>query len=387
MTTSLKLPRDQLEALRPVDVRLYLTSRGWRPSPHGSSTKAVEYQNPVYPKVELQLPIKREVGDFALRMADLVVGLATIEKRSPWEVLNDLSGTPGDVLRLRVAAPDSTLGTLPLDEGIQLLRGARDLLVAAAASTIQPRALHPQKLPTQVRSYLRHCRLGQTERGSFVATIVSPVDPEIQTAMDFRDENFRLEMEPYSRRVTTRLMATLGLVSSIVQSEKPFVITEAVTEGVSANLCEALKTMKPVGDQSQLDISVTWARTRTHVPEHVPRSVSFPQESFGFIEDATRKLRRLASAGSKKYIGTILAVQKMKRPLFPDQAGRVVISTLFLGEPAKLRVDLNQGDFRKACDALRDGKKLSFSGHIRTDVKTREYELSEPSDFEIIDIA
>jgi hypothetical protein len=386
MTSAMKIPRDQIEALRPGDVRLYLSSRGWVAVPETSpSPRAVEFHNESHPDVELLLPLVRNVGDFALRMADLVVALASVENRSAWDVLKDLSGTPGDVLRLRVATPDATLGNLPLEEGIQLLRGARDLLVAAASSTLHPKALHPQKLDKQVRNYVRNCRLGQTERGSFVATIVSPVDPEIQTSMDFNDDQFRLETEPYSRRVTTRLMSTLGVVSNAIQRGQLFEVAQAVEEGVSANLCEALKMMRPPGEQSQLDISVTWARTRSHIPENVPQSVSFPQESFGLIDDATRKLRSFAYARSKKYEGSIIAVQKMKRTLFPDQGGRVVISTIVRGEAAKLRVDLNQDDFRRACEALRDGKNIAFSGLIRSDVKTREYELSEPTDFETID--
>ncbi len=232
MKSPLKLPREQIEALRPGDVRLYLTGRGWFPRPDGSSSKAVEFHNPAYPEVEFLLPLKREVGDFALRMADVVVGLATVEKRSPWDVLRDLSGPPGDVFKLRVSAPDATLGNIPLDEGIQLLRGGRDLLSAAAYSTLRPQALYPQKMPKEVREFLRTCRLGQTERGSFIATIVTPIPPEIQTSIDFKDEEFRLGLEPYPRRVTTRLMSTLGLVSNAIQSGEPGQIIEAVEDGV-----------------------------------------------------------------------------------------------------------------------------------------------------------
>ena len=57
-----------------------------------------------------------------MRKADVVVALSAIERRSAWEVLNDLSGPPGDIFRLRVIAPDATLGNLPLEQGIRLLQ-------------------------------------------------------------------------------------------------------------------------------------------------------------------------------------------------------------------------------------------------------------------------
>jgi hypothetical protein len=114
MKSPLKLPRDQVEALRPGDVRLYLTSRGWVPRRNGVTDKAMEFRHPSFPGAELLLPLQREVGDFVLRMADVVVSLATIEQRPAWEVLKDVSGPPGDVFRLRVFAADAELGSLPL---------------------------------------------------------------------------------------------------------------------------------------------------------------------------------------------------------------------------------------------------------------------------------
>ena len=121
MRSAFKMPRDQIEALRPGDVRLYLLSRGWVPIDEGSA-KATEFRHPSFHGAELVLPLKKEVGDFVLRMADVVSGLAAIERRSAGEIINDLSGPSADVFRLRVFAPDTTLGYLPLDEGIELLR-------------------------------------------------------------------------------------------------------------------------------------------------------------------------------------------------------------------------------------------------------------------------
>ena len=105
MKSPLKLPRDQVEALRPGDVRLYLTSRGWVPRRNGVTDKAMEFWHPSFPGAELLLPLKREVGDFVLRMADVVVSLATIEQRPAREVLKDVSGPPGDVFPGFVSSP------------------------------------------------------------------------------------------------------------------------------------------------------------------------------------------------------------------------------------------------------------------------------------------
>jgi hypothetical protein len=361
--------------LRPGDVRLYLSTRGWIPKRNGAADKAIEFRHPSFPGAELLLPLKREIGDFVLRMADIVVGLATIEQRPAWEILNDLSRPPGDVFRLRVVATDAELGNLPLEEGVRLLRGSRNLLLAAACSAIHPQVFHPQKVPREVRDFLSACRLGQTERGSFVATIITPVPPEIKSELSF--------MEPFARKVSTGLMSTLGFVSDAIQTGNPGQILQGVDRGVSVNLCESLKAMKPSGDLSRLDISVTWAQTRGSIPDTVPRTVSFPQESFSFIEEAARELRIRAFAKPSVYEGLPMRTERVRRPFTPEPVGRIVIATEVGGQPAKIKVDLAEGDFLRACDAFRDERRVAVTGVIRWEVKAREYELSEPVNFRV----
>jgi hypothetical protein len=383
MNASTALPKDVLRSLRPGDVQLYLSSRGWKPEPYGPDGRGLLFLHPSYPDVDLLLPLKRDLGDYALRMGDLVVALATIEQRPVWEVLNDLSGPSGDVLRLRVAGSAAALGNIPLDEAIRLLGGARQLLWSSAFSIIRPEALHPQRTSKQVDDFLKGCRFGQTERGSFVATIVAPVPPEIQpTLADLDAGRFEPE-QPFPRQVTTRLMSSLGLVSHAIEAGRADRLLDAVKEGVSANLCEALVMMKPPGDESFLDVHVAWARTRPHLPTGVPEAVSFSQEHFAVIEEVGRQLRTRATARPERYRGQVLIVRKALRPLLPEVAGWMIMTTEVGGAPARIKVDLRAGDFSSACDALRDDRSVEVTGTIRHDVKAREYVLTDPHDFRV----
>ena len=231
-------------------------------------------------------------------MADVVLALATVERRSPLEVLNDLSGPPSDVLRLRVSAPDATLGNLPLDEGLQLLRGGRDMLLSAACSTVRPQAFHPEMSLKQPNDFIKNCRLGQTERGSFVATIITPVPPSLRQETLPGVDGFEDVQEPFARRVTTRLMGSLDIVDDAVRTARLDPILDGIENGVSANLCEAMVAMRPEGDQSRLDIAMSWSRSRPRVPDHVPKIVSFAQEDFPIIQEAGRELRERATPGA-----------------------------------------------------------------------------------------
>lgn len=240
-----RLPRDRLAALRPEDVQQYLRSRGWLLDSSGVSDKAVVYHYPGQADAEVLVPRQREVTDYAARLGDVVQVLSALEERTVWEVINDVSGPPADVLRLAVSTANAALGSVPL-----------------------------------------------TERGSFVATIVTPVPPAVEQQACLPGMEGSLEAaEPFPRRVTMRLMQGLGHISQSLDTGIPERILAGVPHGVSANMCEALASMKPVGEQSQLRIRMSWSPARPQLPASLPQTVSFSQGVFALFDEIGRSLR------------------------------------------------------------------------------------------------
>ena len=385
MSPTLKLPRDRIEALRPRDVQHYLASRGWTPVEEESTPIASIHRHPTMGNAEVIVPLRRELADYALRMADIAQALAIVEQRPVLEVLSDLSAPPSDILRLRVQASEATLGNLPLDDALQLIRGGREMLLSAACSVIRPQAFHPEKTLKHANTFIKECRLGQTERGSFVATIITPVPPSFQqSAILPGHEEFQEVTEPFARRVTTRLMNSLDIVDQAVKTDRLDPIFNGVDVGVSANLCEAVAAMKPPGNQSRLDIKMSWSRARPRMPKGIVQAVSFSEGDFPILEEAGRRLRERATPRRERFVGKVFSLQSEIASLFDDLAGRIVIRAEVRGQPARVKVVLNRDDYKLACDAHRDDRRVAVIGLIHHDLKIRVYELSEPSDFEVL---
>jgi hypothetical protein len=142
--------------------------------------------------------------------------------------------------------------------------------------------------------------------------------------------------------------------------------------------------MKPPGDESRLDVDVTWSRNRPQLPAEVPRSVSFPQEAFTVIEEVGRQLCKRLTAKIEGFRGKILSVKRALRPLLPEVAGWMVMAADVNGAPARVKADLVSDDFALACEALRDDLSVEVRGVIRQDVMAREYVLTEPSEFRVL---
>ena len=105
--------------------------------------------------------------------------LETVEDRSQLDILRDLYNSGFDVVRLAALSPNSEDGTVRIEDGVQLFERARDILLAAACATVRPQPVFHSRKPQQATEYMRKARLGQTEHGSYVLTLLSPVAPQL----------------------------------------------------------------------------------------------------------------------------------------------------------------------------------------------------------------
>ena len=285
MNNIAKLPSEQLRAIRPEDIQLYLSARGWVRDATASSTLGSMYRYPENEDAEALLPVRRELADYEGRVADIIQILAVVEGRSVWQILSDISCPSADILRVQVVAPDAQLGSLPLDAGIRLIEGARNILLAAACSAHQSAPYFARQAYKEAIEFLGACELGQTERGSFVAKVMAPVPPQIERQANLftvDDDDSFVVNERFARKSTLRLMTALNHIRSSIASGAYDDILNGIDSGVSANLCDAIASLQPEGGQSQIWIRMTWAPARPKIPRT--------------IEAADRKSTRLNSS-------------------------------------------------------------------------------------------
>jgi hypothetical protein len=84
--------RDALSRLSLVDVRAYLTSRGWNvKGRYGSVGMIYSRTTADGRELELLLPAREELGDYAARMGDVIEVLSEVEGRDQLSVFSDLT--------------------------------------------------------------------------------------------------------------------------------------------------------------------------------------------------------------------------------------------------------------------------------------------------------
>ncbi len=229
-----------IQSLRPLEVAAYLRAKGWDPIP-ATPGMSIWQRRLGDEEFELVVPLESSVRDYALRMGEVLRTLAAVENRSQTDIYADLLTTFADVVRIRIDDPEAKDGTLSIEGHAQIAQKVRDLLLAAACSAIEHRAVWHTRKPAQALDRVRRLRIGQSERGSYVITVISAVSPALQ--MPSPDRLFEAAL-PFERQVIQTLATTLAKLDTATEQAAlsgQFESFElAVRDGVSANLCDAV---------------------------------------------------------------------------------------------------------------------------------------------------
>jgi hypothetical protein len=238
-------------------------------------------------------------------MGDILRVLSAVEKRSQEEIYADLLTTTADVVRIHIEDPALQDGTLPIDENPRIAQNARDLMLAAACSATEPRAVWHTRKPTQAVEEVRRVRVGQTGRGSYVVTMITRVRPELHTTQGCL---FETEV-PFERRMTQTLASSLFHLERAAEAAalsgelKAFDL--AISRGVSANLCDAVAGLW--GDEDRLrtvEFTFSWSPARPAEPNMV-RRVRFTADRIPVIREAGRLLRERAPVADFELEGAV----------------------------------------------------------------------------------
>ena len=357
-------------AVKPGVFQEFLRSRGWTLKEDRSN----QYGIAVYERegVVLDVPLHQDYADYARRMVEVLIPLAEIEQVSPLALLDDLARPAGDVLAVCVQSELAAAGTIPLIDSLRFREGTKNLLLAAAHSTIHPSPYFPRMSRSEAIELLAAVHEGQSLRGSFVARFIVPVEPVVGTQP--------LE-DPFGRRVTKRLMCALESVRRVRALGAYDDLLSMHTDGVSGNLLAALALMRPPGGAGTLELSMAWARNR-NVPVGIASSVRLPDEALVGLESVAEAMRSKVQARGFEVSGYVSKLER--RPGEADAPGDVVIVPIS-GDAADMKsvfVHLDAESYNEAIWAHESGSLVRVVGTLGKD--GRRWTLNQASGFEIV---
>ena len=342
--------RDALRAISPSALSAYARNAGW--STNGLYREHSDiYIGDALP--EIIVPRTSHLGDYANVVAALVETFAQVADQDALTVYRSLATADRDVVRIRAAASDD--GSLGLDDGVKLVKSARDIVLSAACSLHRPRAVYRAGANREATKLVEQMRLGQTDQGSFAVTLLTPVLPPPMPAL-FEESDDR--DAPFARRMTRRLIEALVTVRRALEqavSGDASAFGATVSNGVSANLCEALVGL--IEPFPTLDIGVSWARTR---PAKTPTIVRFGQADAALLRGAARSFREKAPEPDVRVHGFVRILERGE----DDADGTIRLITDIDGQRRSVMAVLDQSDYERAVQAHSDKASVSMKGDL-----------------------
>ena len=343
--------RGALLAVSPAALSAYARAAGWkRQQPYRVHSDV--YVGEARP--DIIVPRTERLGDYASVVAALIDTFASVAGQDQLAVYRSLVTTDRDVVRVRAA--ESEDGSVTLTAGVSLIDGAREMLLSAACSLRERQPVYRAGANREASDLLNRVRLGQTDHGSFVVTLLTPVVPPPMPAL-FPDPDDR--NAPIERRMTMRLVEALTAVRQATErtaAGDKEAFGDAVAAGVSANLCEAL--VRLVEPFPTLDVGVSWAQTRPVAT--ASNVVRFGQADAALLREAARSLRDRAPRPDVDLYGFVRLLTRGEE----DDDGIIGLATKIDGQPQSVKVVLERVDYERAIRAHHDRVPVVLNGDL-----------------------
>jgi hypothetical protein len=356
-----------LDTVKPQEVQGYLESHGWIQQ-EKIGNKASIWIQPCEDgdEFEVLLPLIKELRDYSANISTLIETLEIAEQRSQIEILNDLTNYSADILRVRVNTPKTVNGRIPFNDGIKFSHAVKKLIISATQATIKPEAyFEKQGSSSEVDRHLETLQMGH-EKGSYVLDVISPLPS--QTTLNFGGKLSDIS-EPFSRRTMKQLARSLQIVKNLAErvSSKEMDVEdflEVVSEGVSANLCDAIVEIDKSGECRGVDIKLSWSPI-LKIGNDVPTAIFLSRNIIPVIESAAQRLKSIHKENFELR-GIVINLHRLPE----TRTGKVTIKSNIDDKNRDVAVQLQDEDYEIAVQAHKEQSLIVCYGELSKEGKT-----------------
>ena len=366
--------RAALSSLSIVSLRSYLESHGWNDEGAlGKRPVAIYTKEYGGRSWEMLVPLRDTIADYAESMAESVAVLADAEGRSQLDVFHDLSSTGADVIRIRSAAEEER-DSISLRKSAEMHNDAYTMLVSAARAVDKPQAAYWGKASSDVTKYLDSVQSLSDYHEGYALTLHSPVPMEVGMQEDLGDDFHA----PFPRQATSKLAQALGRTNTAIAEADAGDTLEpsedAVSDGVSANLCDSVADMAKNG--GGIEISVVWAGTRPS--SHPAPRFRFPANSAETLVKAAKSFRQSEPSYDEQIVAEVVKLEREPQ----EFDGKAEILSTQGKKSVRIQVKFDQSVYDTVIQAFQEQRSISLEGDVHP--RGRGYELRNPRNLIIL---
>lgn len=317
---------------------------------------------------EIVLPRDRSYGDYQQRIREAIQFLAKHEHISEKNIIDELLLQKWDILRIKIKGDQIGSGCISFLDKAIIEEGVRKILLASARSVSNPKPYFKRLYSSSVEQWMKKCRSGTFEAGSFILTLRLPLERDLE------------EQEiPFSRKVAEYLMSSLSLLADF--GENPSSFLDTTDPRLNANFCLGVAEMKPDEAPIYFDFEMKWS-SEVPIDRKIPVKVEIQDRYFSTILHIGQRLKPQTEITQNEFVGKVLALHGLPGECGTMQ-GEATLILLLDDQQTKAKVFLDPALYAQACDAHKHNKYIRTSGVLLE--KPRCSDLRDVTLFEVLE--
>jgi hypothetical protein len=275
----------------------------------------------------IMLPLATDFVDFGQHFRDALTALAMINSWTPVQLEREILATRADLLLVRLDQ-EQTRDSIPLRQAETTVEAIYKMVRAAALTTAAPEhRFRGGRLPAPVSSFLEDdVRLGHTQRGSFVFTVVARLDAPAGPALPGRSHGTGRQPRQFSRRVMETLALGIQTARDLAEGRTEAALSDPAQWGLSASLIESLEDITGPESLRSVDLSFEWAAAESR-PDVGAEPVTLDHALLGELARVREQLlEREEPVRRETLVGTVVSLAREEDGLSDDEAASVIIS-------------------------------------------------------------
>lgn len=347
-------------------VKRFLRARGWNSLEQENDNLSL-YQGPLddtKKNILIALPATSNSLDSKQMISKALNLLAAIENTSIQEISDNILNIGSDFLRPKIISPTNgnSISLVEIKSAIDSLTN----LIKYSACMEEENQPYFSKSKGIGRTVIEKCQFGHTFIGSFGLSIEMPIPPPSSEVS---------KQIPFERRLMERIARGLITIRKAVKEADPKILTSDLQQGFNANLYETTQKLIEVVPNGQMEFSFSWS-IEYPIPEEIKNlsRISFSaNEITPFLESAAKTLRTCSESEKVVIQGRIVQLQadspltdydiEESESLGNEDSRLIVVNwEVEKGKSNLIRIPLTMEQYRRACDAHRDEKKISIEG-------------------------
>ncbi len=369
--------RSAMFNLDPTLMEAYLMSREWRSISSNVDAGSIWLTRSGDETVEVLVPRSREARDFPLRISEALRAMAELEKRSEFEVYQDIRFAAYDMVVVSITQPQDRTD-LDLSHAVALVINASDMMLATACSQVSPRPAFLWRRPRRAKDYADTLRGLQVSLDRPTVTILSPIPRPYQRPL-LRGPN----SDPFGRRVIAKLANAFAATQALMRNVRAIdreVVDSLIEHGVSANLYDAIIGMVSASNGiAKVRVDIRFAPVR---PERNPPVFEASRQEIQVLQSLSSTLRRQAEGSGDDRIVVSGSTVGLRRPTNSRRGQITIEEQLLFGATRRVRVELEEPDYQLAARAHITRSRVRVSGILRR--RGRFWLLIQPQSFSVL---